>query len=379
MTEAKRSATGLYIGGSVVVVAALLGLLVLSHTRASQAREEVVSRAKVAAAGPKVTVVKASRSSGMRHVEVQAEARPYASVTLYPKVSGYLAEIRVDKGDPVKKGDLLARIEAPEIDKQVIAARADAKNKRVNADRSLNLVKPGVVSQQESDLAVASADVAEAQEQAITVQARYETLRAPFDGVVTARYADPGALLQAATSAVSGAQPVLTLSDLDRLRVYSYVTQADAPFVKVGDVAKITLPGEQSHAAMEGKVARVSSELDLKTRMMLVEVDLDNRDRRVVAGSFVRESLALSAPSLVTVPVAALVLRGNRPFVAVVSSEGKVTYQPVKLADQDGLTARIEEGLKEGQVVALNVGDSLTDGAQVQPIMTGEADVGAAR
>ena len=379
MTEKKRSAAGLYIGGALAVVAAALGLFVLSHTRSSQAREEVLSRAKVIAAGPKVTVIKAARSSGVRHVELQAEARPFASVTLYPKVSGYLAEIRVDKGDAVKKDEVLARIEAPEIDKQVIAARADAKNKRVNADRSLNLVKPGVVSQQESDLAVASADVAEAQEQAITVQARYETLRAPFDGVVTARYADPGALLQAATSAVSGAQPLVTISDLDRLRVYGYVTQADAPFVKVGDEAKITLPGAQGHGAMQGKVARVSSELDTKTRMMLVEVDLDNRDRQVVAGSFVRESLALSVPSLVTVPVAALVLRGNKPFVAVVSSDGKVTYRAVKLADQDGTTARLEEGVTEGEIVALNLGDSVVDGSQIQPVMTGEANVGASK
>jgi RND family efflux transporter MFP subunit len=377
VTEKKRAPAGLYVGGVVAVAACVLGLLVLSHTRASQAREEVLSRAKVAAAGPKVTVVKASRSSGTRHVDLQAEARPFASVTLYPKVSGYLAEIRVDKGDSVKKGELLGRIEAPEIDKQVIAARADAKNKRVNADRSLNLVKPGVVSQQESDLAVASADVAEAQEQAITVQSRYEILKAPFDGVVTARYADPGALLQAATSALSGAQPLVTISDLDQLRVYGYVTQADAPYVKVGDPAKIRLPGDRD--VIVGKVARVSSELDPKTRMMLVEVDLDNRERRVVAGSFVRETLQLSVPTLVTVPVAALVLRGTKTFVAVVSSDGKVTYRPVKLVDQDGLTARLEEGVKEGELVALNVGDSLFDGAQVQPVQAGEADVGAAK
>jgi RND family efflux transporter MFP subunit len=329
--------------------------------------------------GPKVTVVKAGRSSGIRRVELQAEARPYATVTLYPKISGYLAEVRVDKGDVVKKGDLLARIEAPEIDKQVIAAHADAKNKRVNAERSLNLVKPGVVSQQESDLAVANADVAEAQEQAVTVQARYEMLRAPFDGVVTARYADPGALLQAATGAVSGAQPLVTVSDVDRLRVYGYVTQRDAPFVKVGDTAEVALPDAHPSVPMMGRVARISGELDPRTRMMLVEVDLDNSARKVVAGSFVREILQLSVPSVVTVPVSALVLRGAKPFVAVVSSDGKVSYRAVNLVDQDGLTAHIDQGLTEGDLVAVNLGDSLAEGARIQPILTGEADVGAAK
>jgi RND family efflux transporter MFP subunit len=373
------STAGLYIGGAAFVATAALGFVLLSHVRSSQAREGVEARAQLRAAGPKVAVVKAGRSSPTRRVEVQAEARPYATVTLYAKVSGYLAEIRVDKGDRVKKGDVLARIEAPEIDKQVLAAKADAKNKRVNAERALNLVKPGVVSQQDSDLAVASADVAEAQEQALAVQSRYEVLKAPFDGVVTARYADPGALLQAATGSVTSAQPLVTISDVDRLRVYSYVDQQDAPYVKAGDPVEIALPLDRPRTSIAGKVARVSDELDPKTRMMLVEVDLDNHEGKIVAGSFVREVLQLSAPSLTTVPVAALVLRANAPFVAVVGSDGKVKYRPVKLADQDGLTARLYEGVAEGELVALNLGDSLIDGARVQPVMTGEADIGAAK
>jgi RND family efflux transporter MFP subunit len=377
--SSRKAPPSLYFAGALIVAAGVLGFVLLSHTRASQAREEVASRAKVLSAGPKVMVVKAGRSSGVRRVELQAEARPYATVTLYPKISGYLAEIRVDKGDRVKKGDILARIEAPEIDKQVIAARADAKNKRVNAQRSLNLVKPGVVSQQESDLAVANADVAEAQEQAITVQARYEVLRAPFDGVVTARYADPGALLQAATGAVSGAQPLVTVSDVDHLRVYGYVTQRDAPFVKVGDVAEISMPQGQPSSPMVGKVARISGELDPRTRMMLVEVDLDNQEHKLVAGSFVREVLQLSVPSVVTVPISVLIMRGSKPFVAAVSKDGTVSYRAVNLVEQDGLTAHIDEGLAEGDLVAMNLGDSLAEGSRIQPILTGEADVGAAK
>jgi RND family efflux transporter MFP subunit len=369
----------LYAGGALLVAMAALGFVLLSHTRSSQAREGVEARARLTAAGPKVSVVKAGRSPAARRVEVQAEARPYATVTLYAKVSGYLSEIHVDKGDPVKKGDLLARIEAPEIDKQVLAARADAKNKRVNAARALNLVKPGVVSQQDSDLAVASADVAEAQEQALAVQSHYEIMRAPFDGIITARYADPGALLQAATGSVTSAQPLLTISDVDRLRVYGYVDQQDAPFIKVGDPAEIALPQDRPHTSIAGQVARISSELDPKTRMMLVEVDLDNRERKIVAGSFLREILQISVPTLVTVPVAALVMRGTKPFVAVVSSDGKVSYRPVRIADQDGVTLRLHEGVSEGDLVGLNVGDSLTEGARVQPLPSGEMDVGAAK
>ncbi len=374
-----RSTAWLYIGGGVLVAGSALGFILLSHTRSSQAREGVEARAQLQAAGPKVAVVKAGRSAASRKVELQAEARPFSSVTLYAKVSGYLTDIHVDKGDHVKKGDLLARIEAPEIDKQVLAAQADARNKRVNAQRALNLVKPGVVSQQESDLAVASAEVAEAQEQSLAVQSRYEILKAPFDGVVTARYVDPGALLQAATGAVSSAQPLVTVSEVDRLRVYGYVDQQNAPFINVGDPAEIVLPEDGARTARAGTVARISSELDPRTRMMLVEVDLDNHDHKIVAGSFVRETLQLSVPSQVTVPVAALVLRGDKPFVAVVTSDGKVNYRPVKLSEQDGTTARLQEGVTEGELVALNLGDSVSEGARIQPVAAGEADVGAAK
>jgi hypothetical protein len=118
---------------------------------------------------------------------------------------------------------------------------------------------------------------------------------------------------------------------------------------------------------VEGRVSRLSSELDSKTRMMLAEIDLDNAAQAIVPGSFVEVTLKIGAPSLVEVPVAALVLRGKEPFVAVVDAENRVKYVPVQVADDDGENARLAKGIAAGTRVALDLGDSVAEGAHVRP------------
>jgi len=117
-----------------------------------------------------------------------------------------------------------------------------------------------------------------------------------------------------------------------------------------------------------GKVTRISNELDPRTRMMLVEVDLDNQAHKIVAGSFVDVVLHLTVPTYVEIPAAALILRGKSPFVALVGNDDKVKYSPVTLYDDDGERARVTRGLEEGQRVAMNLGDSVGEGATVQPV-----------
>ena len=140
------------------------------------------------------------------------------------------------------------------------------------------------------------AQVAEAQVATLAQQKSYEVLRAPFAGTVTARFADPGALVQAATGAQTGALPLVTIATPEKLRVYVYVPQHDAGFVKVGDKAEVMMPDSLDAKISQGVVARRSDELDPRTRMMLVEVDLDNRDGRIVAGSFVTVVLTFATP-----------------------------------------------------------------------------------
>lgn len=364
MTE--RRPTLIYVLGAVGVVLALGGVLLVMSSRSAEAERETKTRQAQLARGPRVHLARAVPSPPVRRIELQGEARPFSSVTLYAKVSGYLKQIRVDKGDKVKADQVVAVIESPEIDRQYDAARADANYKRANARRAAALAAPGVVSAAEAESQVGQAEVAEAQLATLAQQKSYEILRAPFAGTVTARYADPGALVQAATGAQTGALPLVTISTPERLRVYVYVDQKWAPFVRVGDVAEVRLP-DRADVEIDGRVARRADELDPRTRTMLVEVDVDNRDGRIVPGSFVTVGLSFATPPEVQVPVEALVMRGKQAFVPVVADD-VVRFRPVVVSDDDGTTVRVADGLRAGELVALNLGDRVADGARVQPI-----------
>ena len=356
-----------YVVGIVGIIAALAGVVLIATSRKAEADREEKDRTGEIAKGPRVRTARAQMSPPVRKLELQGEARPFASATLYAKVSGYLKEMRVDKGDHVKPNQIVAVIQAPEIDRQYEAAVADASYKKANARRAAELAKPGVVSVAEAETQVGVAQVADAQVATLAQQKSYEVLRAPFAGTVTARFADPGALVQAATGAQTGALPLVTIATPERLRVYIYVPQRDAGFVKVGDKVEVTMP-DRADVRIEGTVARRSDELDPKTRMMLVEVDLDNRDGRIVAGSFVTVTLSFATPPEIIVPVEALVLQGHNASVYVLDGD-TVHARPVTVSDNDGSTVRLARGLRVGELVALNVGDNVADGAHVQPVL----------
>ena len=355
----------IYTVGVFVLVATAIGVVGLGMHRASQTREEAGARVDEASRGVRVRVAKAVTSPPVRKLMLQGEAHAFASVTLYAKVSGYLKNLKVDKGDHVKVNQVLATIEAPELDKQIQSASADAKNKRVNAKRFEALAPSNMVSAQEVEAAQAGADVAEANQAALTTQGGYRVLRAPFAGVVTARFADPGALIQSATAGQSGALPIVSIANSDRLRVYVYLDQSAAAYVHLGDVAEVRM-AERPELVKKAVVTRVSGELAPKTRTMLTEIDVDNKDGAILPGSFVNVSLEVKTPPLVQVPVEALVMKGDKTTVAVVDAGSKVHYRPVVVADDDGSTMRLVSGLKPGEQVALNLGNEVDDGAPVQ-------------
>jgi membrane fusion protein, multidrug efflux system len=365
--DKKRAPIALYIGGVIAVLVVGGAVAGVALTRKAEAEKETKSRGDELDKGPRVRTTKAALSEAGRKLELQGEARPFFSVTLYAKVSGYLKQIRVDKGDKVKANQVVAVIESPELDRQYDAAVADAQYKRSNARRAEALSKPGVVSAQEAESQIGLAQVSEATVQSLAQQKSYETLRAPFAGTVTARFADPGALVQNAANAQTGALPVVTISQTDTLRVYVYVDQHDATFVHVGDKVELWLP-DRPDQKVQARVARRADELDPRTRTMLVEVDVDNRENKIVPGSFVTVGLAIAAPRVVQVPVEALVVRsGGKSFVPVVQGD-TVRYRPVVIIDDDGSTARLADGIKAGETVALNLGENVPDGARVQPV-----------
>lgn len=363
----RRRSIVVYLVGIGVLACSALGVLGLGAHRRSQAREESQNRERELARGPRVRVATVKRAPGVRRLVLQGEARPFAEVTLYAKVAGYLQDIRVDKGDHVKANQLLATVTAPEIDQQYLAAVADAKNKRVNAKRLAALAPSGVVSAQELEQGQASADVADATEAALATQRGYRVIRAPFDGIVTARFADPGALIQSAANAQSGAVPIVSVAKSDRLRVYVYVDQSSAAFIRPGDAATVRV-AERPGFTRRARIARASGALSPRTRTMQTEIDIDDSDGAILPGSFVDVELEIQVPSVLEVPAEALVARGDKTEVAVVDRDQRVHYRPVVVADDDGQTIRLANGVDEGSRVALNVGEEVADNGLIQAI-----------
>lgn len=252
MTNETLSTQGgrrLVVAGIGLIALAVVLLLVLFENRKVYLLNEARDRQAAAKAGPEVQVVTARQAQGERQLRLTGEARAYAAVTLYAKVSGYLKEVMVDKGDRVQKGQVLAIIESPELDRQYESAVVDAQDKRRDAAREKTLFEKNLVPQQDADHAEAAAREAEANAEAFKTQKDYEVLRAPFRGTVTARFADPGALVQSAANSQTTALPVLSLSQTDRLRVYVYLDQNDASFVRVGDRAEDLRPGARRDRA----------------------------------------------------------------------------------------------------------------------------------
>ncbi len=371
----RRRSFLVYLGGAGALLVTVLGVIGLGAQRKHAATDEAEAREADVKLGPRVRVATVKQGPALRRLTLQGEARPFFEVTLYAKVAGFLADLKVDKGDHVKKNQLIAMVTAPELDSQFTAAAADAKNKRVNAKRLSALAPTGVVSAQELELGQATADVADATQAAIGTQRGYRVIRAPFDGVISARFADPGTLIQSAATGQSGAVPIVSVSKGDQLRVYVYVDQSSAPFVRAGDAALLTVP-ERPGWSRRAKVARTSGELSPKTRTMLTEVDIENDDHVIVPGSYVQVTLDVHVPALLEIPAEALTTRGDKAEVATVDGAQHVHYQPVVVASDDGQIVRLASGLAPGARVALDLGNSVEDGSPVQVVEPKPPDSG---
>ncbi|CAN5464793.1 efflux RND transporter periplasmic adaptor subunit [soil metagenome] len=351
-------------GGVILLVIIIAGVIFLFlKQRAGLTSERQLREAKVLA-GPTVKTVKAMESKGGREYTLVGEVRPYQSVILYAKTSGYMDKILVDKGDKVIKGQVIATIIAPEIDQDYEAALSDLENKKRILKRDESLLDKNYISSQEKELSETAVRVAQARLRSITSQQSYRTLVAPFAGTVTARYADVGALLQNATNASSGALPVVMVSQLDKVRIYVYVEQKDASYIKVGYPVNIIL-FENAATVIPATVTRISGELDSKTKMMLTEVDLDNSDNKVIPGSFVQ--IKIQSPGLpkLQIPREALIIKEGKYFVAILTEAGSIHFQPIKIGENTGDKITVVEGITDKETIALNIGDSLEEGQKV--------------
>jgi RND family efflux transporter MFP subunit len=339
----------------------------MTWIRHIQTRKQSEHLAETEKEGRKVETTEVSRSVDKKTILLLGESRPFFSVTLYARVSGYLTDLLVDIGSVVKKDQLLARVESPETEHAYNSAKAEAMNRRRIAERTRVLLKKKFVSQQEADQAFANADIAEANLKTQATFLSYQKIVAPFDGRIIARFVDPGALIQNASSSQASSQALFTLSQVDRLRIYIYVDQKDAPFVRVGDPVEVSLPSHpESH--FSANVSLLAGQLDNRTRTLTVEVQMDNKEGKIVPGSFLQVSIAIQTPSVFTLPSAALVIRDNETFVPVVNPDSKIQYRKIDLLENDGKNILIRSGVQEGERVALNIGNSLNEGQTVRTV-----------
>jgi len=362
--EPKPRSAPLYVVGTLVAVAAVLGVVLLSSRRSAAEAREADERKAAVAQGPLVRVAPVTVSRPAHTVSLPGDVRAFQQATLYAKVSGYLKDIHVDKGDNVKANQLLAELESPEIDQAYNAAEADLNNKRAQSNRQRDLAKKGVASEQDAENAEAATKVAEANLRSVAASRGYQEIRAPFTGVITARYVDPGALVSAGANATQSAQPVVDVAQMDTLRIYIYLGQDDAASVREGDPAVITEDARPS-IQITDKVARMTRSLDPRTRTMLCEVDVDNHLGQLFPGDFVHVKLSMASEPYPLIPSAALIARTGKLNVAVIR-DGRAHLVPVTIGRDDGTTAQVTSGLTGGEQVAIGAAAELRDDIPVR-------------
>jgi len=294
--------------------------------------------------------------------------------TLYARSNGYIVRWSKDIGSSVKKGELLAEIDAPEIDQelsQAVASQQQAASSeslaKSTAVRWQSLREKDAVTQQ--DLDERQSTYLQAQANLASAQANTGRLRnlqgfnrvvAPFDGVVTSRNIDVGDLVDAGNGGVGKA--LFTIAQIDPLRLYVYVPQMYAQQVKVGDLVTVTLP-EHEGQEYQGSIARTARAIDTGTRTMQVEIRVPNPKDALIAGAYVQVNLPIKQDGqALLVPTNVLLFRPDGPRVATVDAAGRVHLSAVKLGTDFGSTVAILSGLKSDDRIVLNPADSLADG-----------------
>ncbi|HXQ63335.1 MAG TPA: efflux RND transporter periplasmic adaptor subunit [Steroidobacteraceae bacterium] len=335
---------------------------------------------------PVDTVVARPAAAG-QGLALPGQTAAWFDTTIYARVNGYVASWLVDIGDHVKKGQLLATIETPELDAelgaavaqlkasdaQAVARKAEAEFGRTTNERWRDSPK-GVVSEQERDAKKADFETSEARLYAATAQvaldkarvdqysalAQFKQVRAPFDGTITERRIDIGNLVTAGST--SATTPLYRMSQSDPLRVFVDVPQSLAgELMKPGVPAEVQARGVPGGALL-GTIARSAEAINAQARTMRVEVDIPNKDHALVPGMYVTVAFRLEPQGLVEVPAAALVFRADGPRVARVGPDSKVEFSKVTIARDDGSMVELASGVAAGDRLVLNISGRIAAG-----------------
>jgi RND family efflux transporter MFP subunit len=330
---------------------------------------------------PSVGVVPVASSVVATTLALPGQLQPYESVDLYPKVTGFIRELPVDRGSVVKAGQVLVRLSAPELGNQkeqlaaaLRAAQAKQAQDRATYERLANAARtPGVVAENDVDVARQLAAADEAQVASVRESMRsaaqqqsYLEIRAPFEGVVTARNLHPGALVGPSAGGTTGT-PILSLVKDDRLRLTVAVPEASAQDLKVGQPVSFTTPSAPGRT-FQAPVARIARALDPRTRSMMVELDVPNAAHEVRAGEFatVQWPVQRSYPTL-QVPTTAVANDQQRQFVIRVAN-GMTSWVDVTTGMTNDGMVEVFGKLAAGDSVVKRATDALASGTKVQPV-----------
>lgn len=373
----------------VLTVAVLSGLLLAASCVKEQAKPAPVAESNAPQA---VDTVKVVEQKLERTVRLPGEVLPYEAVAVYPKVTGFVEEIPVDRGSRVRRGQLLARMSAPELQSQRVEAEAklqaahsqgaEAEAKLVSDEGTAQRLKaasatPGVVAGNDLEVAQKAADASRARVQAAqnsekAAQAAvraleemegYLRITAPFDGIITERNVHPGSLVGA--SGAAAAIPMLRIEQIARLRLVVAVPESEVGGIAEGGRVSFTVPAFPGET-FQGVIRRVSHSLDVKTRTMPVELDVNNPAGRLTPGMFPEVTWPVKRlKATLFVPPSAVVTTTDRMFVIRVNN-GKAEWVDVKRGAPAGDLIEVFGGLKAGDVVVRRGSDELRPGTPVE-------------
>jgi RND family efflux transporter MFP subunit len=386
-----RPGTGrrLQVAALAVAIVLAVGFIVVRQMRSHAAAELADATEIEAAAAPRVVAIRAGHPPSVETLTLPGETAAWYESTIYARVNGYVGQWLVDIGDHVKKGQVLATIETPELDAERSAAAA--KLKAADAEVRVRQAQAvfakttyqrwrdspkGVVSDQERESKKADFDSAVAQQNAalaevnvdqsdvdrLTALSAFKQVTAPYDGTITERKIDIGNLVTAGSSSTTTS--LYRLSRDDPMRVF-----VDAPQNVAGDMI-IGLPATVSTGGMgsrpfDGTIARTARAIDPKARTLRVEVDIPNKDSALVPGMYVQVAFRLKSRGRVEVPASALIFRTQGPQIAVVGNDSVARFHQVEIARDNGDVIEIGAGIAPGDRIVLNAGNQIVDGTKV--------------
>jgi len=326
---------------------------------------------------PTVGVTKPGIEPAADQLVLPAQLQPYVDSPIFARTNGYLLRWNKDIGSRVTKGELLAEIDTPEVDQELMQAKAARQQTEAQlslakstAERWTNLRKTDSVSQQEADQQVSAYAQAQANFAAADANVRrlqqlesFKRVYAPISGVLTSRNTDVGALITAGSGGQT--RPLFNIAQVDPLRVFVSVPQMNAPSIRAGLPAYIELrefPGQK----FSGKVVRTADAIDLATRTLLTEIDVPNPGNRLLPGSYAEVHFAVPIPTTrMSVPVNTILFRPEGPRVAVVGPDHKIRLKAISIGRDFGTRIEILSGLDANDQIVLNPADSIEEGQEV--------------